>query len=192
MTEFILSVALVANGATTINLIHSLLCDSYGCVNHACGAIDPPSRAEYISCTMCTRRFQSRVWRLLYCKLHRLSFHLDHAISKVSRLSEQRRICKWACWRFITDKILSILPFPKPCVYTWGINVERVGIDDRRIATGVLYERMKHMARLYLSDMRTFALGFQHTARQQESADRLCGKDGTTGIIGTDDEPYKT
>ena len=28
-------------------LIHSLLGDSYGCVNHACGAIDPPSRVEY-------------------------------------------------------------------------------------------------------------------------------------------------
>ena len=26
-------------------------------------------------------------------------------------------------------------------------------LDDRRIATGVLYERMKHMARLSLSDM---------------------------------------
>ena len=73
-----------------------------------------------------------------------------------------------------------------------GINVERVGIDDRRIATGVLDERMKHMARLSLSDMWTFTLGFQHTARQQGSADRLCGKDGTTGIIGANDEPYKT
>lgn len=89
-------------------------------------------------------------------------------------------------------KILSVLPFSKPCVYTWGIDVEMVGIDDRRIATCVLYERMKHMARLSLSDMWTFILGFQRTARQQESADRLCGKDGTTGIIGTDDEPYKT
>ena len=65
-------------------------------------------------------------------------------------------------------------------------------LDDRRIATGMLYERMKHMARLSLSDMWTFTLGFQHTERQQESADRLCGKDGTTGIIGTNDEPYKT
>ena len=65
-------------------------------------------------------------------------------------------------------------------------------LDDRRIATCVLYERMKHMARLSLSDMWTFTLGFQRTARQQESADRLCGKDGTAGIIGTDDEPYKT
>ena len=73
-------------------------------------------------------------------------------------------------------KILSLLPFSKPCVYTWGIDVEKVGIDDRRIATGVLYERMKHMTRLSLSDMWTFALGFQHTARQQENADRLCGK----------------
>lgn len=65
-------------------------------------------------------------------------------------------------------------------------------LDDRRIATGVLCERMKHMARLPLSDMWTFTLGFQHTARQQESAGRLCGKDGTTGIIGANDEPYKT
>ena len=65
-------------------------------------------------------------------------------------------------------------------------------LDDRRIATGVLYERMKHMAWLSLSDMQTLTLGFQHTARQQESADRLCGKDGTTGIIGANDEPYKT
>lgn len=30
-----------------LKLIHSLLGDSYGCVNHACGAIDPPSRVEY-------------------------------------------------------------------------------------------------------------------------------------------------
>ena len=28
-------------------MIHSLLGDSYGCVNHACGAINPPSRVEY-------------------------------------------------------------------------------------------------------------------------------------------------
>ena len=51
-------------------------------------------------------------------------------------------------------KILFILPFPKSCVYTWGIDVEMVGIDDRRIATGVLCERMKHITgcdlRLYV------------------------------------------
>ena len=47
------------------------------------------------------------------------------------------------------QKILSILPFPKPCVYMCGIDVEKVGIDDRRIATGVLYERMKHRAGLF-------------------------------------------
>ena len=48
MTEFILSVASVANGATNLNSIHSLLGDSYfSCVNHACGAIDTPSRVEY-------------------------------------------------------------------------------------------------------------------------------------------------
>ena len=65
-------------------------------------------------------------------------------------------------------------------------------LDDRRIATGVLYERMKHMPRLSFGNMWTFTFGFQHTARQQENADRLCGKDGTTGIIGANDEPYKT
>ena len=52
------------------------------------------------------------------------------------------------------QKILFILPFPKPCVYTWGIDVEMVGIEDRRIATGVLCERMKHITgcdlRLYV------------------------------------------
>ena len=61
------------------------------------------------------------------------------------------------------QKILSILPFPKPCVYTWGIDVEKVGIDDRRIATGVLYERMKHMSRLSLSDMWTLIEGLRYT-----------------------------
>ena len=65
-------------------------------------------------------------------------------------------------------------------------------LDDRRIATGVLYERMKHRTGLSFGNMWTFTLGFQHTARQQESADRLCSKDGTTGIIGDNDEPYKT
>lgn len=53
MTEFILSVASVANGATTLKLIHSLLGDSYGCVDHACGAIDPPSRVEYNRAVIC-------------------------------------------------------------------------------------------------------------------------------------------
>ena len=65
-------------------------------------------------------------------------------------------------------------------------------LDDRRIATGVLYERMRHRTGLSFGNMWTFTLGFQHTARQQESADRLCGKDGATGIIGANDEPYKT
>ena len=40
-------------------------------------------------------------------------------------------------------------------------------LDDRRIATGVLYERMKHMARLSLSDMQTFIEGLRYTIRQQ-------------------------
>ena len=42
-----------------------------------------------------------------------------------------------------------------------------VGIDDRRIATGVLYERMKHMARLSLSNMWTLIEGLRYTIRQQ-------------------------
>ena len=39
-------------------------------------------------------------------------------------------------------------------------------LDDRRIATGMLYERMKHIAWLSFGNMWTFTLGFQHTARQ--------------------------
>ena len=62
-------------------------------------------------------------------------------------------------------------------------------LDDRCIATGVLYERMMHITGLSYGNMWTFALGFQHTARQHDDADRLCGKDGTTGIIGANDEP---
>ena len=42
-----------------------------------------------------------------------------------------------------------------------------VGIDDRCIATGVLYERMKHMARLSLSNMWTLIEGLRYTIRQQ-------------------------
>lgn len=54
MTEFILSVASVANGVTTLNLIHSLLGDSYfSRVNHACGAINPLSRVEYNRAVIC-------------------------------------------------------------------------------------------------------------------------------------------
>lgn len=87
---------------------------------------------------MRTRSFQSRVWRLLWHKLRRLG--------STGRCLHQLG--------FSTDKILSILPFSKPCVYTWGIDVEMVSIDGRRIATGVLYERMKHIAgcdlRLYV------------------------------------------
>lgn len=40
-------------------------------------------------------------------------------------------------------------------------------LDDRRIATGVLYERMKHMARLSLSNMWTLIEGLRYTIRQQ-------------------------
>ena len=36
-------------------------------------------------------------------------------------------------------------------------------LDDRRIATGVLYERMKHMARLSLSNMWTLIEGLRYT-----------------------------
>ena len=55
-------------------------------------------------------------------------------------------------------------------------------LDDRRIATGVLYERMKHRTGLSFGNMWTFTLGFQHTARQQESADRLCGKNDSVSL----------
>ena len=40
-------------------------------------------------------------------------------------------------------------------------------LDDRRIATGVLYERMNHMARLSLSNMWTLIEGLRYTIRQQ-------------------------
>ena len=40
-------------------------------------------------------------------------------------------------------------------------------LDDRRIATGVLYERMKHMARLPLSNMWTLIEGLRYTIRKQ-------------------------
>ena len=40
-------------------------------------------------------------------------------------------------------------------------------LDDRRIATGVLYECMKHMARLSLSNMWTLIEGLRYTIRQQ-------------------------
>ena len=40
-------------------------------------------------------------------------------------------------------------------------------LDDRRIATGVLYERMKHMARLSLSGMWTLIEGLRYTIWQQ-------------------------
>ena len=36
-------------------------------------------------------------------------------------------------------------------------------LDDRHITTGVLYERMKHMARLSLSDMWTLIEGLRYT-----------------------------
>ena len=36
-------------------------------------------------------------------------------------------------------------------------------LDDRRIAIGVLYERMKHIARLFLSDMWTLIEGLWYT-----------------------------
>ena len=65
------------------------------------------------------------------------------------------------------QKILFILLFPKPCVYTWGIDVEMVGIDDRRIATGVLYERMKHRTGLSFGNMWTLIEGLRYTIRQQ-------------------------
>ena len=36
-------------------------------------------------------------------------------------------------------------------------------LDNRRIATGVLYERMKHIVRLSLSDMWTLIEGLRYT-----------------------------
>ena len=65
--------------------------------------------------------------------------------------------------------------------YLVGLNINPI-LDDRRIATGVLYERMKHRTGLSFGNMWTFTLGFQHTARQQESADRLCGKDDSVSL----------
>lgn len=55
-------------------------------------------------------------------------------------------------------------------------------LDDGRIATGVLYERMRHRTGLSFGNMWTFTLGFQHTARQQENADRLFGKDDSASL----------
>ena len=40
-------------------------------------------------------------------------------------------------------------------------------LDDRRIATGMLYERMKHMARLSFGNMWTLIEGLRYTIRQQ-------------------------
>ena len=43
-----------------------------------------------------------------------------------------------------------------------GLNINPI-LDDGRIVTGVLYERMKHMARLSLSNMWTLIEGFRYT-----------------------------
>ena len=43
-----------------------------------------------------------------------------------------------------------------------GLNINPI-LDDRCIATGVLYKRMKHMARLSLSDMWTLIKGLRYT-----------------------------
>ena len=40
-------------------------------------------------------------------------------------------------------------------------------LDNRRITTGVLYERMKHMDRLSLSNMWTLIEGLRYTIWQQ-------------------------
>ena len=42
------------------------------------------------------------------------------------------------------------------------LNINHI-LDDRRIATGVLYERMKYMTRLSLSDMWTLIEGLRYT-----------------------------
>ena len=46
------------------------------------------------------------------------------------------------------------------------LNINHI-LDDRRIATGVLYERMKHMARLSFGNMWTLIEGLRYTIRQQ-------------------------
>ena len=50
--------------------------------------------------------------------------------------------------------------------YLAELNINPI-LDDRRIATSVLYERMKHMARLSMSDMWTFIEGLRYTIRQR-------------------------
>lgn len=40
-------------------------------------------------------------------------------------------------------------------------------LDDRRIATGVLYERMKHITGLSFGNMWTLIEGLRYTIRQQ-------------------------
>ena len=50
------SAGCVNDVANICHKIHSLLGDSYGCVNHACGAIDPLSRVEYKSYPSCLSR----------------------------------------------------------------------------------------------------------------------------------------
>ena len=50
--------------------------------------------------------------------------------------------------------------------YLAELNINPI-LDDGRITTGVLYERMKHMSRLSLSDMWTLIEGLRYTIRQQ-------------------------
>ena len=50
--------------------------------------------------------------------------------------------------------------------YPGELNINPI-LDDRRIATGVLYERMKHIARLSFGNMWTLIEGLRYTIRQQ-------------------------
>nr|DAL30695.1 MAG TPA_asm: Interferon antagonist C7-range, beta-sandwich, poxvirus, vaccinia, VIRAL [Caudoviricetes sp.] len=43
-----------------------MLGDSYGCVNHACGAIDPPSRVEYLRRESAIRQSLIRARHILW------------------------------------------------------------------------------------------------------------------------------
>ena len=47
-----------------------------------------------------------------------------------------------------------------------GLNINPI-LDDRRIATGVLYERMKHRTVLSFGNMWTLIEGLRYTIRQQ-------------------------
>ena len=59
----------------------------------------------------------------------------------------------------IATAVLIMLAGRLTCLAELNINPI---LDNRRITTGVLYERMKHMARLSLSDMWTLIEGLRY------------------------------